>query len=298
MILIAGLINIETTLQVQGFPIEYTPVNYPFFGVNSTISGVGYNIAKALTTLDNPVRFLSLIGQDNAGNLVHTELQRLNIDTSAVLTQLNNTPQSVILYDTSGRRSIFVDLKDIQEQVYPPEAVDEALRGSKLAILCNINFSRPMLKRASILGIPIATDVHAISSLDDDYNRDYMQSADILFMSHERLPVLPEEWIHQLWNRFGTRIIVIGMGSEGALLAVRADNFIERIPAVKIREIKNTIGAGDALFSSFVHSYLKTGSPYTAIQKAVVFAGYKIGTAGAADGFLNSAELDELFNAR
>jgi ribokinase len=38
-IFISGLINIETTVQVDGFPIDYSPVRYPFFGVRSTISG-------------------------------------------------------------------------------------------------------------------------------------------------------------------------------------------------------------------------------------------------------------------
>jgi hypothetical protein len=35
-ILVPGLINIETTLQVDGFPIDYSPVRYPFMGVSST----------------------------------------------------------------------------------------------------------------------------------------------------------------------------------------------------------------------------------------------------------------------
>ena len=63
-ILVSGLINIETTLKVDGFPIAYEPVRYPFWGVRSTVSGVGYNIAKALTTLGDSVRLLSLIGRD------------------------------------------------------------------------------------------------------------------------------------------------------------------------------------------------------------------------------------------
>ena len=33
-----------------------------------------------------------------------------------------------------------------------------------LAVLCNINFSRPFLEVAKRRGIPIATDVHAIAS--------------------------------------------------------------------------------------------------------------------------------------
>ena len=54
------------------------------------------------------------------------------------------------------------------------------------------------------------------------------------------------------------------------------------------------VGAGDALFSAFVHSYLANGNPYLALRKAVIFAGYKIGETGAADGFLSSASLDAL----
>ena len=35
-ILVSGLINIETTLRVDSFPLTYEPVRYPFFGINST----------------------------------------------------------------------------------------------------------------------------------------------------------------------------------------------------------------------------------------------------------------------
>ena len=69
-ILVSGLINVEVTLQIEGFPIAYTPVRYPFFGVSSAVSGVGYNVAKALTTLDDAVRFVSITGQDLAGGQV------------------------------------------------------------------------------------------------------------------------------------------------------------------------------------------------------------------------------------
>lgn len=208
-ILVSGPINIETTLKVEAFPLTYEPVRYPFFGINSTVSGVGYNVAKALTVL---------------GNKVH----------------------------------------------------------------------RPFLQKARRAGKIVATDVHTIADLADEYNRDYMAAAHILCMSDERLPCLPEEWAQRLQNRYGTAIIVIGLGRAGALLAVRDDNFMERITAVTVRPIVNTIGAGDALFSAFNHVYHRSRNPYEAIEKAVLFAGHKIGAAGAADGFLNNEELESL----
>jgi sugar/nucleoside kinase (ribokinase family) len=294
-ILVSGLINIEVTLRVDAFPVAYSPVRYPFFGVNSSVSGVGYNVAKALTTLGNQIHFLSITGRDLAGDLVRQSLAADGISGRFVLQAMEHTPHSVILYDANGRRQINVDLKDVQEQVYPEKTFDQALVGCSLAALCNVNFSRPLLHRTQQAGIPIATDVHAISDLEDEYNRAFMAAADILFMSDELLPDAPEAWVRQVMDRYGVEIAVVGLGAEGALLAVRSDGFLERIPAVRTREVVNTIGAGDALFSAFVHAYHRTGDPYLAIQKALVFASFKIGATGAADGFLDEKGLDDLY---
>jgi ribokinase len=296
-ILLSGLINIETTLKVDSFPVTYEPVRYPFWGVGSTVSGVGYNVAKALTTLGDEVSFLSLIGKDLLGDVVKTALVQDGIPAADVLRLLDQTAQSVIIYESSGRRQIHVDLKNIQEFAYPLDRFEAALPTCELAVLCNINFSRPFLARVQAAGKPIATDVHTIAHLDDAYNGDFMAAAHILFMSNEKLPCSPEEWAQRLQNRYGTPIIVIGLGGEGALLAVKADNFMERVPAVSTRPIINTIGAGDALFSSFVHVFSETNDPYQAIRKAVVFASYKIGETGAAQGFLTAVALNDLYDS-
>lgn len=292
-ILVSGLINLETTLRVDAFPVHYEPVRYPFFGVQSGASGVGYNVAAALTTLGHEVRFLSLIGRDVAGQMARMELAVAGIADADVLSQLAQTAQSVILYEPSGRRQIHVDLKDVQEQIYPPERFAAALAGCELAALGNVNFSRPFVARARAAGVPIATDVHTIADLDDEYNREFMAAASILFMSDEKLPCSPEEWARRLQNRYGTPVVVIGLGSAGALLAVKGAGVMERITAVFTRPVVNTIGAGDALFSAFLHGYSQTGDPYAALQQAVVFASYKIGESGAARGFLTAEALAE-----
>ena len=295
-ILVSGLINIETTLKVDGFPIPYFPVRYPFHGIDSTASGVGYNIAKALTTLGNEVTFLSIIGEDVAAQQVRSALITENIPAENVLGMMPRTAQSVIIYDPEGRRQIHTDLKDIQQSVYPMEIFDKEMETCDLLALCNINFSRPLLKRGLRAGKPIATDVHTIGEIEDEYNQDFMCAANILFMSDENLLTSPEEWAQQVKNAYGTEILVIGLGAKGVLLSVHDDNFMERIPALTTRPVVNTIGAGDALFSSFIHSYLRLGDPYEAIKKAIVFASYKIGEKGAAEGFLDQDRLEKLYS--
>ena len=293
-ILVCGHTNIETTVAVEQFPIEYSPMRYPFFGIQTAVAGVGYNIAKALTTLGSPVNFLTLVGEDAPGTLIRQQAETDGLSTSYIVAGMPQTAQSVILYDEQGRRQGNTDLKDVQERPYPPELFQEALQESDLAILCNVNYTRPFLAQAQTAGIPIATDVHTIADLNDAYNLDYMAAATILFMSDEHLPLPPEQWAKKLQNEFGTEIVVIGLGAKGALLAVKADNFCERFPAVQLRPVVNTIGAGDALFSAFNHFYRASHDPYIALEKAILFAAYKIGTDGAANGFLTEGKLEEL----
>ena len=292
MFAVAGLINIETTVRVDGFPIYYSPALYPFHGIRTTVAGVGYNVTKALTALGDRVRLLSLAGRDPAGQLVRQALEDDGLPSADVLFQLDQTPQSAILYDGDGRRQINVDLKDIQEAVYPPEAAARALAGCSVAVLCNINFARPLLAVARGAGKTIATDVHAIADLDDDYNQDFMRAADVLFMSHERLPVAPGEWAERVVARFGNEIVVVGLGADGALLHVKRDGRTLHLPAVYTRPVVSTVGAGDALFACFLHVFALGRDPYLALRQAVRFASYKIGAAGAAEGFLSAAELD------
>lgn len=292
-ILVSGLINLETTLKVDGFPLAYHPVQYPFFGVNTTVAGVGYNISKALARLGQDVNFLSIIGKDEPSRLVLNALQNIPLSEENVLSTTDRTAQSVILYEDGGRRAIHTDLKDIQDQIYPAERFEAALAQAQAAILCNINFSRLMLAKAKSAHIPVITDVHAISDIEDGYNRDFMAHADVLFQSHERLPCSPQEWVHQVTTHYGTPIIVIGMGQEGALISVKGEGLV-RYRAMQTRPIVSTIGAGDALLSAFTVFYLKTGDPFEALQKAMVFASHKIGTAGAAEGFLSLEELEAL----
>jgi len=294
-ILVSGLINIETTLKIDQFPLHYFPVTYPFHGIQSTVSGVGLNIAKELTILGSEVNFLSIIGNDLYEEIIRNELGGIGISDQFVLSTLKETAQSVILYDNSGRRQIHTDLKDIQQFDYPKHLYKQAFEESVVSILCNINFNRHLLKESAQDRIPIATDVHAIQDVEDDYNKEFMAAASILFLSHENLKEEPQIFIQKLWERYQNEIIVVGMGEQGAMLGLIQKNSIFRIPAIRLSPIVNTIGAGDALFSSFIFTFLKTNDPIIALQHAILFSSYKIGFNGAATGFISNTQLNQLF---
>ena len=288
--LVSGHITIETTVKIEKFPIEYSPIEFNFYGNKSTVSGVGFNIVKAIKTLGGNPLFCSIIGNDIYRDIIKLELEKNGINNKYVLPIMNETSQSVILYN-ENKRKIYSDLKDIQEKTYPVNTIDSLIKDTDIAVLCNINYSRGLLKKVKNYGKLIATDVHVICDVDDAYNKDFMEYSDILFLSNENIIGKEYDFINTLIETYTNKIIVIGLSGNGLLLYVRDDNRTQHYPVVQTRKIVNTIGAGDALFSSFIYFYNKTKDPYYAIEKAIVFASYKIGEKGAAEGFLTESEL-------
>ena len=293
-VLISGLMNIETTIPVKKFPIEYSGIEYPFFGINSNVSGVGYNLAKAFLTLGDMPDMISYLGNDLEGNIIKRQLEKDGISSDCVLRTLKNTPVSTVLFDKNGKRQIFCDLKDIQEQSVDTEneIIQKKLDECDIVCACNINFSRTLMQKAFEMKKTIATDVHALSNVYDIYNKDFMMKSNILFMSDERLPAAPEKMIEILQEQSDNDVIVIGMGSKGAMLFDREFDSIYKFGAARCENIVNTVGAGDALFSSFVHYYSKGMNCIDALKRAETFAALKIQHNGASVGFGTEKDVE------
>ena len=116
IIYVSGVVNFETIVDVDSFPIFYCPIEYPFFGVNSGISGQAYNVAKALKTLGgNDVVLSGLVGKDLLGDVIINQIKKLKIDTSLIKTSLETTPNSISLVDRDNNVKTYMDLKEIQE---------------------------------------------------------------------------------------------------------------------------------------------------------------------------------------
>lgn len=292
-ILVSGLINTETTVRVRQFPVEYYPIDYPFFGVNTAVSGVAYNIAGALTALGDRVTLASIIGTDFPAAYIRQELAGAGIDTAHLEPLLDQTPSSVVLYDGEGKRQIYCDLKDIQERSYGfPENI---CAGVDLVAACNINFNRLLLRQAKAAGKTVATDVHVLGNIEDDYNREFMECADILFLSDEAVGEDYRGFLWALAERYGCAVIVLGRGGRGAAMYVRAENRLYELPAVQVGPVVNTVGAGDALFSAFVHGWAEGRTPLEALIRAELFASAKIRVSGASKGFVSEEALEALY---
>ena len=121
-----------------------------------------------------------------------------------------------------------------------------------------------------------------------------MKAANILFLSDEGIKGDYKEFITSIENKFANDIIVLGMGSKGALMYVKEDDKFYELPAYKTEKVVNTVGAGDSLFSAFIHYYAKGLEPVECLKRAQAFASYKIGFDGASEGFATESIIEKM----
>jgi ribokinase len=85
----------------------------------------------------------------------------------------------------------------------------------------------------------------------------------------------------------------MGCGIDGVLAYVGKEDEFYTSEAKAPRGVKSTVGAGDALFSSFIHFYHKGYEIQRCLDLATLFSGIKISCSGGSNGFVSEEELLE-----
>ena len=294
-VLVSGLTNIENSVRVHSFPIEYSPIDYLFDDSDISISGTAFNIASALKSLGDEVEYISIVGKDLPGDWIINTLKGKGIKVDNINRLMDRTCSSTVLYDDNGKRKIYCDLRNIQDIVLPIDQYDNVIQECDGLVITNINFNDNLIRQAKRYKKTIFSDVHVLSDIHDSYNKRFMENADILFLSDEHLPCSPEEFLMAIENEYHNQYIILGRGNKGSLLLDGKNKEFHYVDAVHTREVVNTVGAGDALLSAFVHFYLKGDNALDSLKKATFFASYKIGESGGSVGFLNEKELLDLY---
>lgn len=275
-IVVAGVSSFYMTLPVGGFPLAFQSQAEPAW-LGHGVAGAGAHIAKVLDRLGDDVRLCTMVGCDAAGDAIRAGLREAGLLGPGVV----NTPESsvgVVLAAADGRRMGHPYLSAVNAVRYPVEVFERLVDGADLAVLTTAPFVRPLLGHARRMDVPVAVDVHLITDIADVYARPWLEIADIVFCSHERLPCPLEEWVGQVFERYpGCAIVGVGRGARGCALGLR-DGRLLHASAVTPRGVVNTAGAGDMLFASFLHAWLATGRPVDALQTAAVYAGWQIGS--------------------
>lgn len=288
-IVVAGVASLAVHVAVEQFPVEYTPVARPRW-LCSGAGGAGAQIAAILRALGDEVQLCTVVGRDPAGRLVRQALRAGGLAGPGVVDG-PGTSQTVVLVAPDGARIVYPHLSVVNTVEYPQARFAEALRDADLAVLTNTEFVRSLLAPAALRGVPIAADLNVIADLDDAFYQPWLDVADIIFCSHEKLPCPTPKWIAQVMARYpGVALAAVGRGAGGTVLGLR-DGRLVSATAVAPLGVRSTASAGDSLFAAFLHGWLATGNPVEALSGAVVFAGWRIGHRHPTSVLLSKAEL-------
>lgn len=216
----------------------------------------------------------------------------VNLKTDYVLPMLDGMPTSVILY-SKGKKQTFEDVKDIRHVEYDYDLLESRIQDKDMVLMSNCNFCRPIIGLAKKYQKPIAVNVRSMRAEKIANKEDFLAAADVLYISDDDLESDHYDCIKECKAKYDPEIVIMGIGDKGVILYTKEDNSVIEYRPVKTNEIVNTIGAGNALFSSFMHYYVKTRNAKEAIKNALLFASYKIGFVGTSNGFMTEEQIEQ-----
>lgn len=269
--MVAGFVQMETIIKVEALPVPYKQFESIPDLVNSGIGGAGFNEAMALKWLGNEVDFMSMVARNMSRRQIEAYLKTfdVNLKTDYVLPMLDGMPTSVILY-CKGKKQTFEDVKDIRHVEYDYDLLESRIQDKDMILMSNCNFCRPIIGLAKKYQKPLAVNVRSMRAEKIANKEDFLAAADILYISDDDLESDHYDCIKECREKYDPEIVIMGIGDKGVILYTKEDNSVIEYRPVKTNEIVNTIGAGNALFSSFMHYYVKTKNAKEAIKKRTV----------------------------
>ncbi|WP_029287999.1 carbohydrate kinase family protein [Cellulomonas sp. HZM] len=247
-VLVNGAASWNTLVRLPELP-EPRPATLFASGLDDGLGGTSAGKAVTLAALGVDVTLATLLGHDDEADLVRTALGP-HVRLLAAPARAGRTERHLnLMADDGSRVSIYLELPAAVSPD-PPAAVLETLALADVAVLDLAESSRPLLRAARALDVPVWCDVH-----DDDgtaeYPRAFADAADVLVVSDARLPD-PHAYLEARVVG-GAALAVCTRGAAGAV-AFDGTTWWD-VPSAPV-DVVDTNGAGDAFVSGLLAATL------------------------------------------
>ena len=232
--------------------------------------GVIRNITENMARMDVDVCLISIIGNDESGKELRSQIRNLGVDTSQIsISNDKPTAEYIAIFDDKNELVMGIASMDILDQITPKLIEDSwsSIRSSDWVILdCNLpkETIEKILELKENAHFMVAVDTVSVSKakrLPSD-----LSQIDILFTNKdEAISVLGmndtlktyklDKITTQLRSR-GAKGVVLTDGPNGHLVDIGNEAFTS--PAIS-SNVKNVSGAGDAFVAGFI-STIQSGS--------------------------------------
>ena len=253
---VVGAFGIDTNVYTVG---DRRGVEMTFAHTTDGLGQAGCYSALAAVALGASTRAIAALGDDRLGAWVREELEASGVAVTE-LRDPQGTHRSINLVAEDGSRRNFFDPRGVSDTAVDLETCRAALEDAAVVRVHLDAWCRQLLTLAAEAGAVISCDLQDMTALDDPYRADYVAAADVLFVSAANLAD-PARTARELAARRDGRVVVVGAGAEGCLVAYGGG--LQRFAAVELPgyPVVDTNGAGDNLAVGFLVARYLDGEP-------------------------------------
>jgi sugar/nucleoside kinase (ribokinase family) len=286
-----GLNATDTLIPLESYPALGSKVEYQ----TATVLPGG-QVATAVVACQHwglQTRYVGKLGDDDAGRLHCREFERTGVEAQLITVSGGPSPQSLILVDSGGERTIF-GRRDERLILQPEELRREWIVNARALHLDGHDTAAATTaaRWAREAGVPVIAD------LDDTYPgvEELLENIDYLLVSRDFPTQLTMEGdlhdaLRLMQRRYGCRLTGATLGKSGVLAWDGKDfhhNAAYCVPVV------DTTGAGDIFHAGFIYALLQGWSLDRQLDFACAAAALNCTAIGARGGIQTVERIEEL----
>ncbi|WP_042143555.1 sugar kinase [Paucisalibacillus sp. EB02] len=278
---------------------------------NKMIGGAESNVAVALTRLGHRVGWVSKLGKDEFGIYIRNVIRGEGVDTSQVLFDENYSTGVFFKERTVGRdpniyyyRHNSAASKLSAEDIVPSyfqqakfvhlTGITAALSStSKEAIKRVVNLVKRNENQYLVFDPNIRLKLWSEEEAQEVLN-DIAKECDIVMPGIDEGKLLtgesePEK-IAQFYLEKGTSLVVVKLGAKGAYFATQSEDGY--VPGFPVKEIVDTVGAGDGFAAGVISGLLRGWNYYDSIRLGNRIGARALSVEGDFEGYPYWDEID------
>lgn len=277
------------------------------------IGGAESNVAIALSRLGISAGWMSLLGDDELGQLVLDRVRAEGVDTSRVR-RVRDSSTGLYLRERIGQAvRVYYYRQGSAASTMSPESFDPRyLEGARFLHLTGITpaLSRDcrdlvvsMAQEARKIGIRVSFDVNYRSKLWSPkaartFAEEMLPNVDLLLVGDEEARALwgrDDEELGRELAASGPNEVVLKRGVRGS--AVLLDDLALELPAFDVTEV-DPIGAGDAFSAGYLAGHVWGLGPLERLRVSNAMGAMSVATLGDYEGLPDRAELDAFLEGK
>lgn len=261
------------------------------------LGGSPTNVAMNSARLGLKSKMVATVGNDGFGEYIFERLNQVGVNTDSVV-KINNKPTSVIFVSRSQNTPDFIPYREADYNISENQISSEILSRTNIYhTTCFALSKNPaqeiILKKAEEaqnLGCKLSIDINYADELWADkgqalkvikayckFNPLIKISEDDMLRLFERS--MPHDEIFEFFHNEGVDTICLTLGSKGVKLSQKNKESIQ-LPAIKVENVMDTTGAGDAFWSGFLFAYIKEKPIEECLEIALQLAALKLQNVG------------------